>query len=150
MKNAKWTVTALAAVSLLPLLLLAGCASGGAKAPEVPAGPTDEELVTDLINNMIDALQAKDIDAMGAAYAEDFQSNQGTDKAQTLDFLKSVKDQGFLDGMEVDSTNLAIAVDGDTATANGVEVRGAFGVLALSFKAEKRDGTWLVTYQAQE
>jgi len=148
MKNAKWTVAALVALSLL--LFLAGCATGGAKAPEVPAGPTDEELVTDLINNMLDALRAKDIDAMGSAYADDFQSNQGTDKTQTLDFLKSVKDQGFLDGMEVDSTNLAIAIDGDTATANGVEIRGAFGVLALSFKAEKRDGNWLVTYQAQE
>lgn len=145
MKSQKWTLAALTGLSLL---LLAGCASTGA--PSIPAGPTDEEAVAELISDMLDALRAKDIETMAVAYAEDFQSNQGTDKAQTIEFLNSVKEQGFLDGMEVDDTNLTIAVEGDTATAEGVEVRGAFGVLALSFKAEKRDGTWLVTYQAQE
>lgn len=147
MTNRKWILAALTGLSLL---LLVGCASGGAGAPDIPAGPTDEELVADLITSMLGALRAQDIDAIAVAYSDDFQSNQGTDKTGTIDFLKSVKEQGFLEGMEVDDANLAIAVDGETATAEGVEVRGAFGVLALSFKAEKRDGNWLITYQAQE
>lgn len=138
-------------VGLVALVALSvGCASGGGGGAAIPAGPSDEELVNMLITDSIASLKNKDIDALSSTWADDFMSNQGTDKAQTIAFLQGVNEQGFLDGMEIDSSALAVAVDGDTAEVSGVTLEGAFGVLDLSWKLEKRDGKWWVTYQAQE
>ena len=42
-----------------------------------------------------------------------------------------------------------IAIDGDKATIENIELEGAFGVLTIGFELEKRDGKWIVTYQSQ-
>lgn len=134
------------ALCTLLIFGLVGCAS----APAAPPPPTDEELVTTLVNNTLAALQAKDIDTMLSVYSDDFQSDQGQDKTATEQFLKAVNEQGFLDGIELDTSAMTVAVDGDAATVEGVGLTGAFGVLTLGFGLEKRDGSWLVTSQTQQ
>lgn len=140
----------------LPFLLLAlvvaisaGCASGGGSAPAAPAGPSDEELIGNLILSTIEALEAKDIDKMLMVYSDDFSSDQG-DKAAMKEFLTGAASQGFLDDMESNTDNLEITVDGDTATVSGVSVEGAFGMLDLGFDLAKRDGQWVITGQSQQ
>jgi hypothetical protein len=106
-------------------------------------------MIQGLVVAAMDALAAKDIDALVSAYSEDFSSDNG-DKADTIAFLQGAADQGFLDGLEIDQSGVVISVDGDNATAGPVALEGAFGAINLSFELEKRDGKWWVTSQLQE
>lgn len=147
MTNNKWMQWTL----LLAVLALAvGCASGGSGGGAAAAakGPSDEELIGNLVTEAMAALEAKDINGMIAAYAEDFTSDNGG-KADTAAFLQGAADQGFLDGVAIDTAAMAIAVEGDTATAGPVGLEGAFGALTLNFNLAKRDGRWWVTSQSQ-
>lgn len=127
-------------------LLIGACASGGG----APAGPSDEELINQLVSDTLAKLAAKDIEGMLSVYSDDFQDNQGQDKATVQGFLQAIGEQGMLDGIEADTSGMAVAVEGDAATVDNVALSGAFGALTLSFKLEKRDGTWVVTYQSTE
>mgnify|MGYP001764852054 CR=1 FL=1 len=137
MKAMKFGVVALAMVALV------GCGGGGG------GKVSDDQMIKTLIDQAMAALQAQDIEGMTANYAEDFKSDQGGGKAEMVEFLKGAKEQGFLDGIKVDSSKLVIAVDGAKATAKPINLEGAFGALTIEFNLEKRDGKWLVTYQAQ-
>lgn len=134
-------------IGVAAIAVLAGCASAGGN---VPKGPSDEELVTQALDGITAALQAGDIDKMVSFYADDFANDQGQDKAAMTQFLNSVKEQGFLEGITVDIANRAITVEGETASVTGVGLSGAFGVLNLGFKLAKREGQWLVTGQTQQ
>jgi hypothetical protein len=132
----KWGVMAVAVVAM------AGCATYG-------GGMSDEEAIQKIVDDAMTALQAQDIDAMVMAYSDDFESDQGGGKDETREFLQGAKEQGFLDGIEVDTSNLVIEVNGDTATAKPIDLEGAFGALTLEFELAKRDGAWMVVYQSQ-
>lgn len=138
MRIAKWGVYALAVV------VLAGCAGGGGS-----SGPSDEDVIRSIVSDAMAALQAGDIETMVSGYAEDFTSDQGGGVAETKEFLQGAKDQGFLDDIEISLDNLEISIDGDKATAEPIELEGAFGALTLSLEFAKRDGAWLVVYQSQ-
>ncbi len=129
---------------LAVLALFVGCASSGGGSK----GPSDEELINNLVVEAMAALKAKDIDGMVASYSDDFNSDNG-DKAATIAFLQGAADQGFLDGVEVDTAAMEIAVEGDSAKAGPVALEGAFGALSLSFDLAKRDGRWWVVSQSQ-
>ena len=141
-KSMRWIFAAAA------ILLVTGCASTGGGS-SAPPPPSDEEMIQGLVVAAMDALAAKDIDALVSAYSEDFSSDNG-DKADTIAFLQGAADQGFLDGLEIDQSGVVISVDGDNATAGPVALEGAFGAINLSFELEKRDGKWWVTSQIQE
>ena len=144
LKSMSWIFAAAA------ILLLAGCAStGGGGGSSAPPPPSDEEVIQGMVAAAMDALAAKDIDALVAAYSDDFSSDNG-DKADTIAFLEGAADQGFLDGLEIDQSGVVISIDGETATAGPVALEGAFGAINLSFELEKRDGKWWVTSQLQE
>lgn len=132
----KWGVCMLAAVAM------SGCASMG-------GGMSDEEMIQELIIDAMAALVAQDIEGMTAAYAPDFESDQGGGVEETREFLQGAKEQGFLDGIVVDTEPMEIVVEGDTATAGPIDLEGAFGSLSLEFELEKRDGQWYVVYQSQ-
>lgn len=138
-----------ATIVLLALALVCvGCASGGGGAA-APAGPSDEEMIQTLISGALDALAAKDIATMTASFADDLSTNQGQDKEALVQFLNQASEQGFLDGMTIDTSGMTTTIEGDSAEVAGVGLEGAFGALTLGFKLEKRDGQWLVTYQEQ-
>ena len=131
-----WGVCMFAAVALT------SCAGSG-------GGMSDEEMIQKVMDDAMAALVAQDIDAMIASYAEDFKSDQGGGVAETKEFLNGAKEQGFLDGIEVNTETMEIVVDGETATAGPIDLEGAFGSLSLEFELAKREGQWLVTYQSQ-
>lgn len=138
MRMAKWGVYALTAV------VLVGCAGGGGS-----SGPSDEELIRGIVSDAMAALQAGDIDTMVSRYADDFTSDQGGGVAETKEFLQGAKDQGFLDDIQISLENLEISIDGDKATAEPIELEGAFGALTLSLEFAKRGCGWMVIYQSQ-
>jgi hypothetical protein len=128
----------------LALVAMVGCAGGGGG-----KGKSDEAMIKEIVDQAMASLQAQDIDAMIANYAEDFKSDQGGGKAEMKEFLAGAKEQGFLKDIKIDTSKLVIAVDGVKATAKPIGLEGAFGALTLEFTFEKRDGKWTVTYQAQ-
>ncbi len=131
------------AVCALAVITFAGCQGGGG------GGMSDEEMIKSLVDDAMAALKAQDIDTMVANYASTFESDQGGGIPEMKEFLEGAKEQGFLDDIEIDLTNLAIVVDGAKATAKPIELEGAFGSLTIEFDLEKIDGQWQVTYQAQ-
>ena len=131
-------------LALTVIAALAGCASTGGGG----GGPSDEEVIQGMLDDVLTALQSKDIDTMVAAYSDDFTSDNGG-KDDTIAFLQGAADQGFLDGLEIDTSAVAIEVDGESATVGPVNLEGAFGALTLSFDLEKRDGQWWITSQSQ-
>ena len=143
-----WKQASYCLVAAALILGAAGCASTGG-AVKAPAGPTDEELIQKMMIDVMAALTAKDVDTMVSYYAEDFTSDNG-DKAATVAFLQGAKDQGFLEGIVVNTDAMTIAIEGETAKVGPVNLEGAFGALALSFGLEKRDGKWLVVSQATQ
>jgi hypothetical protein len=129
--------------------LVTGCASTGGGAAKAPAGPTDQELIQQMMIDVMAALTAKDVEKMVSYYADDFTSDNG-DKAATVAFLSGAKDQGFLDGIVVKTDAMVITVEGETAKVGPVNLEGAFGALGLNFGLAKRDGKWLVVSQSTQ
>jgi hypothetical protein len=146
MNSMTWKHASRCLVAAAVIAAMVGCASTGAKAP---AGPTDQELIQQMMIDVMAALTAKDVDKMVSYYADDFTSDNG-DKAATLAFLTGAKDQGFLDGIVVKTDAMTIAIEGETAKVGPVNLEGAFGALALNFGLAKREGKWLVVSQATQ
>lgn len=130
-------------VLALSMVVMAGCASTGG------GGASDGDVIDGIVAEMLGALEAQDIDKMVSFYSEDFESDQGGDKAATQEFLAGAKEQGFLDGIEVDQSSSETTIDGDKASVGPIDLEGAFGALTLEFDLEKRDGSWIVVYMAQ-
>jgi hypothetical protein len=134
------------------IVAMVGCASTtGGGAAKAPKGPTDQEMIQQMMIDVMAALTAKDVEKMTSYYADDFTSDNG-DKAATVAFLNGAKDQGFLDGIVVKTDAMQINVDevGETATVGPVNLEGAFGALGLNFGLVKRDGKWLVKSQSTQ
>ena len=136
----KWTVFGFCA---LAVAAFAGCATTGS------SGPSDQELVSNVIDQTLDALQAQNIDAMMTNYSEDFTSDQGGGKAEMRGFLEQAKEGGFLTDMTISTANTTILVEGDTARVEPIELEGQFGVLTLGYDLQKRDGQWWIVRQTQ-
>lgn len=133
------------AVCALAVFAFAGCESIGGG-----GGMSDEEMIKSLVDDAMAALQAQDVDTMVANYADSFESDQGGGRAEMKEFLEGAKEQGFLDDIEIDLSNLVITVDGNKATAKPIELEVVgLGSLTLEFDLEKIEGRWQVTYSAQ-
>ena len=134
-----------AAMCAMAVVVLAGCASYGGG-----GGVSDEDAIQAIVDNAMAALKAQDIDTMVAAYDEaTFESDQGGGIAETKEFLVGAQEQGFLDGIEIDTSSMEIVVDGSKASAKPIDLEGAFGALTLEFELEKINGEWKVVYQSQ-
>jgi hypothetical protein len=145
-----WKHASRCLVAAAVVAAMVGCASTGAgKKAKAPAGPTDQEMIQQMMIDVMSALTAKDVDKMVSYYADDFSSDNG-DKAATVAFLNGAKEQGFLDGIVVKTDAMLINVEGETAKVGPVNLEGAFGALALNFGLVKRDGKWLVLSQSTQ
>lgn len=130
-------------LALTMAVMVTGCAGGGG------GGASDEEVIKGIVTDMLAALEAQDVDKMVSYYSDDFESDQGGDKAATREFLAGAKEQGFLEGIEVDQSSSEITVEGEKASVGPIDLEGAFGALTLEFDLEKRGGSWIVVYMAQ-
>lgn len=113
-----------------------------------PSVSAEAQPVLDVVNAVMAKLASQDVDGTMTHYADDFTSDQGG-KAEYQEFLVGAKEQGFLEDMEVLMDDLAIEVDGDSASVEGIEVEGAFGVLTIEFEMKKRGASWIITSMTQ-
>ena len=132
-------------VMALAVVVVAGCASNGGSSK----GPSDADVISGIVADMLAALGAQDIEKMVEKYSDDFESDQGGDRAATVEFLNAAKEGGLLDGLEVDQSSMETTIEGEKASVGPVELEGSFGAMTLEFDLEKRDGSWVVVYMAQ-
>lgn len=111
------------------------------------SGGGDGELA-EFVDEYVGVIKAQDVEGLMAYYADDF-SADGSGKAELKTFLLDAKDQGFLEDVGTNTENVELAVNGETATIEGVELEGAFGVITLNFDLAKRDGKWVIVSQSQ-
>ncbi len=130
------------AICALAVVAVGGCASTGG------GGMSDADMIQGVLDDMMAALLAQDVEKMVSFYADDFSSDTG-DKAATQEFLEGAKDNGLLEDLEIDTSELEISVDGTSATAEPITLETSIGAIALGFELQKRGGSWVVTYQSQ-
>jgi len=89
-------------------VVVCGCAGTG-------RGPSDEELIRNVLGKWKAAAEALDIEAQMALCSESLESDWG-DKEATKEFMLDAKDMGYLDDMEVITDEAEITIDGNVAT----------------------------------
>ena len=122
---------------IVALALVCGCAAIG-------KGPSDKDLLGDLLEQWKTAAIAQDIDAMMALFSENYEGSQG-DKYDTKLFLLEGKDMGYLDDMEVVLDSTEITIEGAAATAYPLELTTAMSKFTIKLTLTKEPSGWLIT-----
>jgi hypothetical protein len=129
----KWS----AVVAVLAVVLVVGCASA-------PKGPSDEELIDQVLTTWTDAILEKDIDKGMSVTSENFSNAEASDKSAWRSYLEWISGAGYLDGAEVDDSNSETVIDGDKATVGPLVLTTAAGVFNLELNLDKEEGGWMV------
>jgi len=119
------------------VVLVCGCAGTG-------RGPSDEELIRNVLGKWKAAAEALDIEAQMALCSESLESDWG-DKEATKEFMLDAKDMGYLDDMEVITDEAEITIDGNVATVYPLEVQTAMGGATVGLTLTKEAGGWIIT-----
>jgi len=130
-------------VAIVAVALLAGCQSA-------PKGPSDEELIANVITSWQEALAAKDFDALLALYSDSYKGQRGEDKAGLRSFLEQAGAMGYLDGMEIDASGAETVIEEGSATVGPVVLSGAMGAMNMKLKFAKEEDGWLIVGGEQQ
>jgi len=120
------------------LVIAAGCAT-------TSKGLSDEEQIKKQMEEGIANIKAKNYDAFKKTISESFYAGVVGDKKDLLAYLKNADDMGFLDGIEIDTSEAEIVIDGDKGSVSPVYADGGFGNLCLTFEGAKENGVWMIT-----
>ena len=124
-----------------PMAVLAvvafGCAGMG--------GPNDETLIMGVITDYVAAMDAGNVDDLMALYSKDFTDARGT----TYDELRSRLDRMLplisQYEVEIDTSEVVVTVDGNSAEAGPVVLTGAGRSMSSNLILAKEGGTWRIT-----
>ena len=133
----KKTYAAMAMAALALVVLAAGCAT--------TAKITPEEAVAAKVEAFKAAMIAKNLDGMMAVFSEKFEHYEWQDKAGAKDFMSQAIDMGYLDGIEVNTEDKELKIEGSTATVYPVEISGSFGSVTLELVFTDEAGNWMIT-----
>ncbi len=129
-----------ACLAIVVIALVAGCAS----APTEPPGPTDEELVAQVVTAWQDAIIAKDLDAMMAIHSESFSNSEAADKEAWRTYLEWIVGAGYLDGAEVDASGAESSIEAGQATVGPLVQSTAAGVFNVELTLAKEEAGWML------
>lgn len=132
---------------VLSLVLLTGCAI-------FRKGPSDDELVMQQVQSLVDDLLAGNVDNILDYVSEDFSHRDVADKASLADYVEMGKDMGYIDDLpalieehdgEISLEDAEVTVDGDMATVYPIEASAIEGsvTVELTFKKDP-DGVWRI------
>jgi len=125
------------AVMVCVVALAIGCASA-------PKGPSDEELIDQVVTTWTDAILEKDIDKGMSVISEDFSNAEASDKAAWRKYIEWIDGAGYLDGAQVDDSASEIALEEDRATVGPLVLTTAAGVFNLELTLAKEQGGWMI------
>lgn len=124
----------------MPCQMPAPCTAPMAAAEEDP-----KALVMAGIQQWMDSLKKQDIDGMMQMVSDKFEHYEFGDKDGLRDFLQQAMDMGYLEGVDVDASDVEVEIEGSEATVYPIDVIGAFGSITLEFIATKEGDEWKVT-----
>ncbi len=122
-------------IAVVSVVLVAGCQT---------SGPSDEEMILDLLQGWKTAGEAQDIDALLTFYSDEFENGEYGDKEGLKGFLKDNKDMGYLSNAEINVADAKITVEGDKATVYPIEMTASFGTGTITLELKKAEGKWMV------
>jgi ketosteroid isomerase-like protein len=96
------------------LLLTAGCATLG--------GSSDQDQITELIATWQHAFENADVEAAMRVFSEDFKSEAMLSKDIVRQYLEDDQRETFLETADIDTTDLVITINDDTAVAEPIYV----------------------------
>jgi beta-fructofuranosidase len=106
-------------------------------------GKSIQEEVLAAVRGYDIALKDRDVDGQVAFFADSWQSNSGTAKADMRKHLQAQIDQGGYENKRFVLAEAKVVVDGDTATVDHVTLRSATGGGSFAFMmAKEADGVW--------
>ena len=108
-------------------------------------GPTDQEMISQRMQEGVAAIKAKKFDTFTGLVSNSFNSSAVGDKKDLLAYLKNADSMGYLDGIEIDLSQAKTVVQGAKATIAPITANGRFGSLTLDFQGAKENGTWVVS-----
>jgi ketosteroid isomerase-like protein len=128
-------------VGVLTVTLMCGCMS-----ETVGRGPSDEELINQMLSKWKAAILAQDIDMLMALHSESFKSFEAPDKESQEAVMQNYFDAGYLDDAKVGLESAEIAIEGDKAKVTGVvlDVTVGEGRYPLTFGLQKEIGAWMI------
>jgi ketosteroid isomerase-like protein len=132
------------AASIALVCVASGC-------PIFKKGPSDQELLQDLLNTYETSLNEADVDALIKLYSEDYMGRDGNDYEQTVEFLGQIVPALEEYGVEVSAAEAEIEIDGKTATIGPVILDTPEGSMELTLLTTKEDdGCWRITGSEME
>jgi hypothetical protein len=124
-------------IGILGIALICACASA-------PKGPTDEELVAQLVQSWQQAIIDKDLDASMAITSESFSNSEAADKAMWKSYLEWIIASGYLDGAEADASGAETTIEEGKATVGPIVLSTAAGVFNMELTLAKEEAGWMV------
>ena len=128
-------------VGVLTVTLMCGCMS-----ETVGRGPSDEELINQMLSKWKAAVLAQDIDMLMALHSESFKNFEALDKESQEAVMQDYFDAGYLDDAKVGLEGAEITIEGNKAKVTGVvlDVTMGEGRYPLTFGLQKENGAWLI------
>jgi ketosteroid isomerase-like protein len=109
-------------------------------------GPSDEELINQMLSKWKAAVLAQDIDMLMALHSESFKNFEAPDKESQEAVMQNYFDAGYMDDAKVGLEGAEIAIEGDKANVTGVVLDVTVGEsrYPLTFGLQKENGAWLI------
>ena len=112
------------------------------------SGPSDSELITDMLAKWTEASKAEDIDAAMSFISEDFKHKgyeyEAEDKEAMRGFMEGSVDAGNYDDLEISYDPARITIDGDTAQVPDIQWVCAPGTAVIDLTLKKENGAWRI------
>ena len=123
------------------ILLLFGC--------QLTRGPSDEALISELADTIVEImeeLEALDIDRLMSLFSESFSGAQGETKQAMREGITMAINSGAVDNlaMSMDEAKIAIEADG-TATVSSVRFTTPAGDSMQTWHLVKEKDSWLIS-----
>ena len=136
--SVKRTVLSGALVSVL--VVAGGCAGLG--------GPSDEELISAVVEKWAAAMVKPDVDVVLETYSENFSHYEVPDKASLEEFLNQAVEMGYLEDAEVYLEDAETEIDPEAGTAMvyPIDLSSSAGYVTIELNlAKEEDAGWLIT-----
>ncbi len=122
-------------VGVTCVLLLMGC--------QLIGGPSDETLISELLDTFKESLLAQDVDRHMSLFSE---SLAVPGQVATKQDLRALWDSGGLDNVEISIDEAKIVMNDDgTATVSAVKVTAPDGDSMQTYTLVKEEGSWLIS-----
>jgi hypothetical protein len=137
------------APGILVMLLALVCVAGGCAM--LTRGPSDKDLLSELLHKYETALTEGDTDALVSLYSESYESSDGIGYEEAMTRLRRMVPMLKELDVKVDAAEAQVHIEGGTATLSPIvfDTPGA-GMTLTIFATKDAEGVWLISGSEME